>query len=161
MKALFLVRHAKSSRDDPDLPDRDRPLDNRGQHEAPEMGHRLADRKVRPDLILSSPALRALTTAQLLADQIGYARQDIVVDDRLYPGDEESMLAVVHGLDKTLSSIMLFGHNPAISALASQLLGRGLDMPTCAVVELRYDTKLWRDIGLIEPKKMKLETPKS
>ena len=84
MKTLYLVRHAKSSRHDPSLSDRDRPLDERGKQDAPKMGQRLAKRDVRPDLLLSSPAVRALTTAQLIAEEVGYKRKDIVVDDRLY-----------------------------------------------------------------------------
>ena len=76
MKTLFLVRHAKSSRDDPSLPDRDRPLDDRGKRDAPTMGKRLAKRDVKPDLLLSSPALRALTTAQLMAEEVGYKRKE-------------------------------------------------------------------------------------
>ena len=80
MKTLFLVRHAKSSRDDPSLPDRDRPLDDRGKQDAPKMGRRLAKRDVKPELLLSSPALRALTTAQLIAEEVGYERNAIVVD---------------------------------------------------------------------------------
>ena len=95
MKTLFLVRHAKSSRDDPSLPDRDRPLDDRGKQDGPKMGKRLAKRDVKPDLLLSSPALRALTTAQLIAEEIGYKLKDIVVDDRLY-ASERRRLACCH-----------------------------------------------------------------
>ena len=80
MKILFLVRHAKSSRDDPSLPDRNRPLNDRGLHDAPMMGQRLSRSGVKPDRLVSSPALRALTTAQLVADAIGYPRQDIAIE---------------------------------------------------------------------------------
>ncbi|WP_256330564.1 histidine phosphatase family protein [Variovorax sp. YR216] len=73
------MRHAKSSRDDPSLPDPERPLDDRGRQDAPTMGKRLGKRGVRPDLLVSSPALRALTTAQLIADEIGRPRKRIVV----------------------------------------------------------------------------------
>ena len=100
MKTLFLVRHAKSNRDDPSLPDRDRPLDDRGKQDAPKMGKRLAKRGVKPDLLVSSPALRALTTAQLIAEEVGYKRTDIVVDDRLYASSPDDLLAVIRALDK-------------------------------------------------------------
>ena len=86
MKMLFLVRHAKSSWDDTALPDKDRPLDDRGKRDAPKMGKRLAKRDVKPDLILSSPAKRALTTAEIIAKKLDYKLKDIVVDDRLYAG---------------------------------------------------------------------------
>src|ERR1700752_5046969 len=92
VKTLFLVRHAKSSRDDPSLPDRERPLDDRGLQDAPKMGKRLRKRAVEPDLLVSSPALRALTTAQLMADEIGYQRKAIVVDERLYASSPDDLL---------------------------------------------------------------------
>ena len=84
MKTLFLVRHAKSSRNEPASQDKDRPLNNRGKRDAPKMGKRLAKREAIPDLILSSPAKRALKTAQLIAKKLDYKLQDIVVDERLY-----------------------------------------------------------------------------
>ena len=84
MKTLLLIRHAKSSWDDPALPDKDRPLNDRGRRDAPKMGKRLAKRGVKPDLILSSPALRALRTAEIIAKMLDYQRRDIVLNERLY-----------------------------------------------------------------------------
>jgi phosphohistidine phosphatase len=129
MKTLYLVRHAKSSRDDPSLPDRDRPLDDRGMQDAPNMGKRLRKRGVKPDLLLSSPALRALTTAQLIAEEVGYKRKDIAVDDRLYASSADDLLAVIRALDKKLSRVMLFGHNPEFTDLAHRLSSDIIDMP--------------------------------
>ena len=82
MKTLFLVRHAKSSKDDPTLTDKERPLNDRGRRDAPKMGERLAKRDVEPDLIVSSPAVRALATAQIFAEKLDYRAKNIVVDDR-------------------------------------------------------------------------------
>ena len=76
MKTLFLIRHAKSSWDDPALSDKDRPLGDRGRRDAPRMGKRLAKRNVRPDLILSSSARRALTTAEIIAKKLDYKRKE-------------------------------------------------------------------------------------
>ena len=160
MKTLFLVRHAKSSRDDPTLPDRDRPLDDRGRRDAPRMGKRLAKRDVKPDLLVSSPALRALTTAHLIADEIGYRRKDIVVDDRLYASSPDDLLAVIRALDNKLDRVMLFGHNPEFSELAHRLSSDIVDMPTSAVAEYNFDTKAWSDVGEIEPVKAILDYPK-
>ena len=160
MKSLFLVRHAKSSRDDPALPDRDRPLDEKGQHDAPRMGKRLAKHKVAPDLIVSSPAVRAMTTAQLIADEVGYERKRIVSDERLYATSADTLLAVIHETDKKIDKVMLFGHNPEFTELAHRLSSEIVDMPTCAVAEFRYDTKAWRDVGSTTPSKVTLETPK-
>jgi phosphohistidine phosphatase len=160
MKTLFLVRHAKSSRDDPSLPDQDRPLDDRGRQDARKMGKRLAKRDVKPDLLLSSPALRALTTAQLIAEEVGYERKDIVVDDRLYASNSDDLLAVVRGLDKKLNRVMLFGHNPEFTVLAHRLSSEIIDMPTSAVVELSFDTKTWSDVGAVKPAKVVFDHPK-
>jgi phosphohistidine phosphatase len=96
MKTLFLIRHAKSSWESTALPDKDRPLNDRGKRDAPKMGKRLAKRDVKPDLILSSPARRALTTAEIIAKKLNYKRRDIVVDDRLYAGAVRDLLNVVH-----------------------------------------------------------------
>jgi phosphohistidine phosphatase len=160
MKTLFLVRHAKSSRDDPSLPDRDRPLDDRGKQDAPKMGKRLAKRGVKPDLLLSSPALRALTTAHLIAEEVGYKRKDIVVDDRLYASCADDLLAVVRALDKKLDCVMLFGHNPEFTDLAHWLSSEIVDMPTSAVAEFNFDTKAWSDVGEVQPAKVLFDCPK-
>jgi phosphohistidine phosphatase len=161
MKTLFLVRHAKSSRDDPALPDRSRPLNERGLGDAPRMGKRLAKREVNPDLIVSSPALRALTTAQLVADEIGYERKKIVVDDRLYASSADQLLAVIQSLDRKLKRVMLFGHNPEFTDLARRLASETYAMPTCAVAEFEFDTPSWADIGAIAPSSARLDAPKS
>jgi len=159
MKTLFLVRHAKSSKDDPTLADRDRPLADRGLKEAPKMGKRLAKRGVKPDLLVSSPALRALTTAQLMADEIGYQRKDIVVDDRLYESTGYGLLAVIRALDKKVDRVMLFGHNPEFTELAHRLSSDIADMPTCAIAEFCFDTKKWSDVGELEPAQSTLDHP--
>jgi phosphohistidine phosphatase len=160
MKTLFLVRHAKSSRNDPTLPDRARPLDDRGRQDAPRMGKRLTKRGVKPELLMSSPALRALTTAQLIADEIGYERKAIVVDDRLYASSAGDLLDLIRALDKKLDRVMLFGHNPEFTDLAHQLSSDIIDMPSCAVAEFRFDTKAWSDVGDVEPARVMLDEPK-
>jgi phosphohistidine phosphatase len=116
MKTLLLVRHAKSSRDPPGLPDEDRPLAGRGERDAPKMGQRLAKRDVEPDLILSSPASRALATAKLFAAKLHYKPKGIVVERRLCPGRLEELLAMIEELDDKLDTVMLFGHNRSIAS---------------------------------------------
>jgi phosphohistidine phosphatase len=160
MKTLFLVRHAKASRDNPALPDHERPLHERGHEDAPLMGGRLAQRHVKPDLIISSPAVRALSTAQAFAHALGYEPQRIASEARLYASTADTLLAVVRSLDKKLDCVMLFSHNPQLSELAQQLSGEVSYLNTCAVLELRYDTKSWSDIGVIVPSKVKLDAPK-
>jgi phosphohistidine phosphatase len=160
MKTLILVRHAKSSRDDPALPDRDRPLNERGLKDAPMMGERLAKARVKPDLVLSSPAVRALTTAQAIAREIGYDERRIQVDERMYATSADTLLAIVHGLDRKVACVMMFGHNPEFTALAHRLSDKIVDMPTCAVAEFQYDAKAWSDVGATAPIRATLDSPK-
>jgi phosphohistidine phosphatase len=124
------------------------------------MGKRLAKREVKPDLLLSSPALRALKTAQLMAVAVGYKRKDIVVDDRLYASNPDDLLAVIQVLDKKLNRVMHFGHNPEFADLAHRLSSEIIDMPTSAVVEFNFDTKAWSDVGEVQPAKVALDYPK-
>src|SRR4029453_9760311 len=109
MKTLFLVRHAKSSRDDPTLPDKERPLNDRGMRDAAKMGERLAKQDAQPDVILSSPAVRALSTAEIIAKKLHYKPKDIVVDERLYAAAPDALLEVIHELGDKTKRAMLFG----------------------------------------------------
>ena len=147
MKTLFLIRHAKSSWGDTALADKDRPLDDRGKRDAPKMGKRLAKRDVKPDLILSSPARRALTTAEIIAKKLDYKLKDIVVDDRLYASEADDLLNVIHKLGEKLERVMLFGHNPELTELAHRLSSEITHMPTCAVAEFTFATKSWSKVG--------------
>jgi phosphohistidine phosphatase len=162
MKILTLIRHAKSSWDDSALPDKDRPLNKRGLRDAPAMGKRLAKHGVRPDLILSSPATRALTTAEAIAEQIGYPSQAIVVNDRLYISSAGELLAVVRKLDNALERVMLFGHNPGLTDLADQLSSDKIDnIPTCGVVQLTFDIDAWTSIGTDKAAHVEVDSPRA
>ena len=160
MKTVFLVRHAKSSWEDPSLPDSDRPLNDRGKRDAPKMGKRLAERDVKLDLILSSPANRAITTARILADQLHYKRKDIVVDDRLYPGAVRALIKIVHDLGNKLDRVMLVGHDPALLKLAHHLSSDITHMPTCAVAEFTFNAKCWPDVRKSSLATMTFDFPK-
>ena len=160
MKTLFLVRHAKSSRNEPALPDKDRPLNDRGKRDAPKMGERLAKREVTPDLILSSPAKRALETAQIIAKKLDYRLADIVVDEQLYATGADDVLHVIRKLGAKPKSVMLFGHNPELTELAHRLSNKISQLPTCAVAEFTFDAKSWSTTGKNETAKVVLHTPK-
>ena len=160
MKTLFLVRHAKSSWDDTALPDRERPLADRGKRDVDKMGKRLAKRDVKPDLIMSSPAVRALATAEAIASRLGCKRKDIVVNDRLYAVEAEDLLDVIRGLGDKLEHVMLVGHNPALIELANDLSSEITQLPTCAIAEFTFDAKSWSDIGKAKPARVALDYPK-
>jgi phosphohistidine phosphatase len=143
-KTLYLVRHAKSSWKDPSLDDAERPLNKRGKQDAPEMGKRLAKAGVRPDLITSSPAVRALTTAQKIAEEIGIKKSKIDVNENIYTFNAEGLLEVIMGLDDKLNTVMLVGHNPATTVLLNELSDADIDnVPTCGVAQLEMNTDSW------------------
>lgn len=159
-RTLILVRHAKSSLAGAGQSDMERPLADRGRHDAPIMGRRVAKQEGKPDLILSSPARRALTTAEIFAEELGYKAKDIVVDDRLYATHPATLLAVIGGLDEKLKCVMLFGHNPEFSELAHRLSSDIAELPTCAVVQFTFASKSWESIGSVKPEKVVLDYPK-
>jgi phosphohistidine phosphatase len=160
MKKLFLIRHAKSSWDNAALPDKERPLNDRGRRDAPKMGERLAKRDVKPDLILSSPAVRALSTAEIIAEKLDYRRKDIVVMERLYAAEVDDLRDVIRQLGDQLECVMMFGHNPEFTGLAHRLSGEIAHMPTCAVAEFTFDAKSWSGIDTIKPAEVMLDYPK-
>jgi len=160
MKTLFLIRHAKSSWDDAALADKDRPLNDRGKRDAPKVGERLAKAGAKPDLILSSPAKRALTTAQIIAGKLDYKRKNIVVDDRLYAVEADVLLDVIRALDDEAECVMLFGHNPELTELAHRLSSEISRMPTCAVAEFSFDVKSWSRIGKVKPSTAAVSYPR-
>jgi phosphohistidine phosphatase len=147
LKTLFLLRHAKSSWDDASLSDQDRPLNDRGQRDAPRMARRLAKRGLQFDLILSSPACRALATAQIFANALHFQLKRIVIDERLYPGTAGKLFTSVRELSDELDRVMLVGHNPALAELVRRLSGKTTPMPTCALAELRFAAKSWSELN--------------
>ena len=147
MKRLYLVRHAKSSWKDHNLDDFDRPLNKRGQRDAPVMGQRLAVRNICPDLIVSSPAKRALTTAKIIAREIHYPEKGIVTNESMYEAGSSHLLQVIRELDDLLAQVMLFGHNPSFTILAEELSRKVFDnIPTCGIVCLDFETESWQGI---------------
>jgi len=146
-KTLYLVRHAKSSWKDPSLDDAKRPLNKRGKQDAPEMGKRLAKAGIRPDLITSSPAVRALTTAEKIAEEFGIKKSKIDVNENIYTFNAEGLLEVIKGLDDKLNTVMLVGHNPATTVLLNELSGADIDnVPTCGVAQLEMNTDSWAQV---------------
>jgi phosphohistidine phosphatase len=160
MKTLILIRHAKSSWDDPALADRERPLAGRGKRDVVMMGARLAARGVRPDLIMSSPAVRALATAHAIADALHHRACDIVVNARLYDCQADDWLGVVGALDDKFKRAILLGHNPEMTDFAHGLASEITHLPTCAVAEFAFDTKAWNDVAQTRPVLVSFDFPK-
>lgn len=147
MKSLILMRHAKSSWDHPDLKDIDRPLNARGESDAPLMGSHFAEWGLTPDLLISSPALRARETARRVAAVIGYPDSDIQIESRLYEGGIRSILDVIQGLPDRLNTVCLFGHNPDFSEMVG-ILGGGAatHLPTASLASLGFAVDTWEAV---------------
>ena len=161
MKELILVRHAKSSWKDPTLSDHDRPLNKRGKRDAPEMGERLAASGYDPDLIVSSSADRALDTARTIAGKLGYPRERIAEEERLFHAGVAELLHVIRGVDDPVDILMLFGHNPGLTDLANHIGPREiLNMPTCAVLHLRFEADTWSTVGEVPGDEVRYDYPK-
>ena len=148
MKTLYLMRHAKSSWSFDELRDQERPLNDRGRDDAPRMGQALAKRDIHPDLLVSSPAVRALSTAVLVARELGYDRDRIKIEPTIYEADLDTLLAVVRALPETAHAVLLTGHNPTLTDLANHLSPSPLsgEMPTAAVMCLRFGADKWTDV---------------
>ncbi len=161
MKTLYLVRHAKSSWKDASLPDHDRPLNKRGEEDAPRMGKRLACRRPKPELIISSPAVRAKMTAKLLATGIGYPKANIVIDKLIYEAEPEDLMSIIRGLDNTVDCVMLVGHNPAFTLLVNSLARCNIEnVPTCGLAVLKFDIVSWDDIDRVTGELLDFDYPK-
>ncbi|WP_035565703.1 SixA phosphatase family protein [Hymenobacter sp. IS2118] len=148
MKTLYLLRHAKSSWSFDELSDQERPLNDRGRDDAPAMGQALAKRRICPDLVVSSPAVRAMSTAVLVAREMQYPHDKIVVEAGIYGADVDQLLAVIHDLPDAADIVLLVGHNPTITETANALSPNSVnDMPTAAVVCLRFTCEQWSEVG--------------
>lgn len=146
-KTVYLLRHAKSAWDEPGLADRHRPLSKRGRDAAPLMGQRLRAHDHRPARIVSSPAKRALTTAQIVADELGIGARAVEIDERLYFGGPRAMCEVISETDDALDSCMLAGHNPDITRLLNDMTGAGIaNMVTAAVAIIGFEVDRWADL---------------
>ena len=145
MKTLYVLRHAKSSWDDAELADFDRPLNERGESTAPFMGELMAANGFEPEVIVSSPAVRARETARL-AKEAAHLPTKIVYDERIYEASSRTLKLVASEIDDRFESAMLVGHNPGMEGLVRLLTGRSEEMPTAALAVIDLDIEQWSDI---------------
>lgn len=144
MLRLILFRHGKSSWDDQTLEDFSRPLAPRGLRSVPEMGRRLARRGPVPELIVSSTAVRALSTARAVAREIGYREDQIIEEPELYLASPRAILSVIRQAPATARTLMVIGHNPGFTELANSFCEVRLEnMPTAAMLCAEFDATEW------------------
>ena len=147
-KILYLVRHAEAAWMESGQRDFDRPLKDCGRREAVELGQRLKADGILPGAILSSPALRATQTAEIIATELGFPVDSISFAENIYEATTANLIGIVQSLEDRHSSTMLIGHNPAMTWLINHLSGGHIaNAPTCSIATLRTFSTRWEDAG--------------
>jgi len=147
MLCLTLIRHAKSDWSQSGLSDFSRPLNKRGLKNAPMMGRILKSMLPTPDHLISSPALRAITTARLIAAELGYPEKEISSDESLYDASVKTLLGQVQKITPSWKHVVLVAHNPGMTELCNYLSdGNIANLPTCAAAHIEFDVDDWRAV---------------
>ena len=143
MKKLILIRHAKSSWSQAGMSDFDRPLNQRGTNDAPQMAGRILSSKLSIDQIVSSPALRAITTAETFSEVLDIPFDSILQNQSIYEAIPETLMHIVSNFESSWNTVILFGHNPGLSYLVGLLTGELYDKVTCSISEIDIHIDDW------------------
>lgn len=161
MKQLLIIRHAKSSWSDSVIDDFDRPLNERGNSDAPRMAKFLSEKGIQVDAIISSTANRAFTTAGYFAKELGLKKINIRTYDKLYHAPSHVFYDIIDDLDDNLNSIAIFAHNPGITDFVNSLSETRIDnMPTCGIFAIKVAIKHWHEFRDAEKNFWFFESPK-
>ena len=146
MKKIYLIRHSKSDWAFEGLPDIDRPLNERGYRDAHEMSKRLKDKKHAPDLIMTSPAIRAMSTALIFARTFEYPENEIKIVSGLYHAQPEMIINTIAGIEVKYATVFLFSHNPTLTETVNVLCenARIDNIPTTGIAGI--ELKDWKTI---------------
>ena len=162
MKTLLLVRHAKSSWDDPAITDFDRPLNERGKKDAPIMARRLLEKRITIDTFISSPAKRAKKTAKIFIEAFDRKEDEIIVKPELYLAHAGVFETVLNSIGMKSEIVALFSHNPGITDFANSLTDARIDnIPTCGIFAISIDTKSWEDFNNAKKSFLFFDYPKA
>ena len=162
MKTLYLMRHAKSSWSFDTLNDQERPLNDRGRDDAPLMGRALAERAVELDLVVTSPAVRALSTAALVAKELDHSPEQLQVIDAIYEATVPELLTVVKQLPDAADAVLLVGHNNTLTDFANLLSPSEIpSMPTASIVCLKFSTDRWATVDRTNAEYYFFDKPKN
>jgi phosphohistidine phosphatase len=147
MKTLYITRHAKSSWENSELADHQRPLKNRGKNDAQIIGARLKEEDVCPDLIISSHANRAHSTAKIIASEIGYDPDKIQINKTLYFNGRGEIIDLINKTADDINELMIFGHNPDFTGLVNILANQNIfNLPTCGIACIEFEVDSWKQI---------------
>lgn len=148
MKTLYIVRHGKSSWEDEGLRDFDRPLNERGCSNAQEMAKRMESKKLFPEIIYTSTANRALSTARIFSEILSIEDHKIYLTEELYLASSDQIMDVIYSFDDSFNSVMIFGHNPGFTDLANKLSGLSIsNLPTSGVLMIKFEVDKWTEIS--------------
>lgn len=162
MKTLLLIRHAKSSWDDPGLSDFERPLNDRGKKDAPAMADRLYERGIKIDAFISSPARRARKTAEQFQKKYKKEKDDLVLKTELYMAGDDAFNNVIEKLDDDFDCVAVFSHNPGITDFANNLTDARTDnIPTCGIFAVSIEAKKWNKFRDAKKKFLFFDYPKA
>jgi phosphohistidine phosphatase len=146
MKTLFVLRHAKSSWDNPDWADFERPLNSSGLDAARFIGTLIYDRELEPQTIISSPAKRAKQTA-VLVKELAEISKSVIFDERIYEASPLTLFNLIREFDEKWESVLIVGHNPGFENLVRLLTGETVQMPTAALAKISLHIEKWSDLG--------------
>jgi phosphohistidine phosphatase len=146
MKDLLIMRHAKSSWKEDDLPDHERPLKKRGMKDAARMGKLLKEKGLIPDKILSSTAVRAADTATIIAEKTNY-KKAVEYLDKLYMAEGSMILQILQMQPKDVNVLLVIGHNPGMEALVQSLNKKVESLPSAAIAYFQADIKNWTELN--------------
>jgi phosphohistidine phosphatase len=162
LKTLLLIRHAKSDWSTPSLGDIDRPLNERGKRDAPEMAQRLLNQKIKIDAFISSPAKRAKKTATIFAKAYKREKEDIIFREELYLATVDLFFDIIKKTPDDFKSIAVFSHNPGITDFANHLTDARIDnIPTCGIFAISIDTRHWSELENVPRKFLFADYPKA
>ncbi len=141
------MRHAKSTWEFPELRDEERPLIEKGVKRTQKIINFLTKKNIKPDVILSSHAVRAHETAKIIAEGLAYPVKDIVIEEKVYESTLDNLFDVVNGTPDTKHTMVMVGHNPTITNFANYFLTEYVDyLPTSGVVCVEFETDKWNEI---------------
>ena len=162
-KTLLIIRHAKSSWDSGTLTDFERPLNERGKKDAPEMAARLKKRNIKIDAFVSSPAKRAKKTAELFCAELQHSTESIQLISKLYHAGEAIFFEVISSLDNSANTVAIFSHNPGITEFANLLTDNTKidNMPTCSIFAINVLTNNWANFTKAKKEFVFFDFPKN
>jgi len=160
-RTLFIIRHAKSSWEIETISDIDRPLKLKGIRDAYDMARRIKINHEIPNMLISSPAIRALHTADIFARVLEVKYSYLKIDERIYGSGVGVIKKILSEQDSIIKNIMIFGHNPDFSELATVLSGNEfVELPTCGICRITFKAPDWKSISSSNKIDVQLDFPK-